>query len=152
MSEINVIGSLIWYIFLFLSECGVFLIPFNPTNLDKFKNLAKTTVTITLCMTKLSIYKRNLLGWWAVPLIQLVGLKWELWFCHKLLPLKTKRKIGFQESPTPPPRQRVLTSGVSILRYINISIKYSNFSGFYKKLGPFYKKLKCDKFGDWSIF
>ena len=33
-------------------------------------------------------------------------------------------------------------AGVSILRYINISIliKYSNFSGFYKKLGPFYKK------------
>ena len=43
--------------------------------------------------------------------------------------------------------------GVSILRYISISIliKYSNFSGFYKKLGPFYKKLRCDKFGNWSI-
>ena len=41
-------------------------------------------------------------------------------------------------------------TGVSILRYINISIliKYSNFSGFYKKLGPFYKKLRCDKFGN----
>ena len=35
-----------------------------------------------------------------------------------------------------------MKSGVSILRYIGISIpiKYSNFSGFYKKLGPFYKK------------
>ena len=34
-----------------------------------------------------------------------------------------------------------LFPGVSILRYINISIliKYSNFSIFYKKLGPFYK-------------
>ena len=44
-------------------------------------------------------------------------------------------------------------AGVSILRYIGISIpiKYSNFSGFYKKLGPFYKKLRCDKFGNWSI-
>ena len=44
-------------------------------------------------------------------------------------------------------------TGVSILRYIGISIpiKYSNFSGFYKKLGPFYKKLRCDKFGNWSI-
>ena len=43
-----------------------------------------------------------------------------------------------------------LSAGVSILRYINISIliKYSNFSGFYKKLGPFYKKLRCDKFGN----
>ena len=41
-------------------------------------------------------------------------------------------------------------AGVSILRYIGISIpiKYSNFSGFYKKLGPFYKKLRCDKFGN----
>ena len=46
-----------------------------------------------------------------------------------------------------------LQSGVSILRYIGISIpiKYSNFSGFYKKLGPFYKKLRCDKFGNRSI-
>ena len=45
---------------------------------------------------------------------------------------------------------RLLTAGVSILRYIGISIpiKYSNFSGFYKKLGPFYKKLRCDKFGN----
>ena len=36
----------------------------------------------------------------------------------------------------------VLPTGVSILRYSNISIliKYSIFSGFYKKLGPFYKK------------
>ena len=35
-------------------------------------------------------------------------------------------------------------SGVSILRYIGISIliKYSNFSGFYEKLGPFYKKTQ----------
>ena len=49
----------------------------------------------------------------------------------------------------------VLPTGVSILRYSNISIliKYSIFSGFYKKLGPFYKKkLRCDKFGHWSIF
>ncbi len=44
-------------------------------------------------------------------------------------------------------------AGVSILRYIGISIpiKYSNFSRFYKKLGPFYKKLRCDKFGNWLI-
>ena len=41
-------------------------------------------------------------------------------------------------------------TGVSILRYINISIliKYYTFSGFYKKLGLFYKKLICDKFGN----
>ena len=45
---------------------------------------------------------------------------------------------------------RLNEAGVSILRYIGISIpiKYSNFSGFYKKLGPFYKKLRCDKFGN----
>ena len=50
-------------------------------------------------------------------------------------------------------RMGARVAGVSILRYISISIliKYSNFSGFYKKLGPFYKKLRCDKFGNWSI-
>ena len=56
----------------------------------------------------------------------------QLKFCNL-----SRRKAG-----SPPP-------GVSILRYISISIliKYSNFSRFYKKMGPFYKKFRCDKFG-----
>ena len=50
-------------------------------------------------------------------------------------------------------RYRQSRTGVSINRYISISIllKYSNFNRFYKKMGPFYKKLRCDKFGNLSI-
>ena len=53
--------------------------------------------------------------------------KWDTQDCHV-------HGHGFQ----------TLCAGVSILRYINISIliKYSNFSRLYKKLGPFYKTLQ----------
>ena len=49
----------------------------------------------------------------------------------------------------------IVGTGISILRYINISIliKCSNLSRFYKKKkwAHFIQKLRCDNFGNWSI-
>ena len=68
--------------------------------------------------------------------------------------LKVAEELRVEHSPNINGEQgENMMAGVSILRYINISIliKYSNFSRFYikKNLGPFYiKKLRCDKFGN----
>ena len=93
-----------------------------------------------------------LIIWWARhtsydedPSYDNVYIHWLTWSPEPPWPPGQPWPHGPHWQPGPPvvhlDHQINLNTGVSILRYISISIliKYSNFSRFYKKLGSFYK-------------